>query len=492
MSNYLVFLTKTFIGRFYVNLFSFQSEMKHLTHNKSFFYIFLLFLLLLFWNPLSFYLFFNDTELIYSRVIISFFTLLFLISLFFIILFIKGKAGEKSKNFTVSFSVSGIFIAILVIINFLLAGQKGSTQQDGLIFQPNTTVRQKTTEFDFMVYINSLGLRDKEISTDKGKKFRILCFGDSWTYGQGVNIEDTWPKKLEYYLHAHGYHNAEVINCGQPGKYPTAYVENMKKILPVLKPDLVLAGILQADDLVQLYENNFNIPSEYSGNQDHTSGKKFLKDWGLFIKYSFGNIINRAKTLQGKSYMIKADAKPSAIQVIEKYSRLQKLRFCTLDDTVKSMILNGDLSVVSLDYYINFPDRMVIINNPQHPATRFAAGELDKDIKSMKELCIKNNCRLVFVNLPMNILTGHKVIRTPSDIMDPYFMEYNHIDSIYRSVAEKNGLPYIELTQHFKDLKEKTSYFFKYDGHPNKNGYREIGYYTAEQLISKNLIDFNF
>lgn len=452
-------------------------------------YILLLVFVGIFWNPLTFYLVFNKTELIHSHAFFSFYAFTFLLTLFFIFLFLSGRAGNKIKNFTISYSTGGILTALIILINLLFGGESVSPQKEGLIFQPYTKVHEKTSEFDFMVYTNSIGLRDKEISLDKGQKFRILCFGDSWTYGKGVNIEESYPRLLEFYLHSQGFSNAEVINCGQPGQYPTTYLENMKKVLPVLKPDLVIAGILQADDLVQLFENNYNIPEAYSGNYNHNPGKKLLNSFGLFIEYSFGNIIKKSKNFRRKSYEIKADVKPMALQIIEKYSRLQQLRFCTLDDTVKSMFLNGDLSIVSLDYYINFPDRMVIINNPLHPATQFAAQELNKDIRAMKDLCIKNNCRLVFVNLPMNILTGHDVVRTPSDIMNPYFMEHNHIDSIYRSVAGKNGLPYIELTQHFKDLKEKTSYFFKYDGHPNKKGYREIAQYIADQLCENKLIN---
>jgi len=36
-----------------------------------------------------------------------------------------------------------------------------------------------------------------------------LCFGDSWTYGWGVNVENSWPKKLEQYLLANGFENVE-------------------------------------------------------------------------------------------------------------------------------------------------------------------------------------------------------------------------------------------------------------------------------------------
>lgn len=91
--------------------------------------------------------------------------------------------------------------------------------QERLIFEPNSKASHKTIEFDYVTNINSLGLWDKKIKIEKGDKYRILCFGDSWTYGYGVNIENSWTKILEQYLIANRSENIEVINCGRPGEY---------------------------------------------------------------------------------------------------------------------------------------------------------------------------------------------------------------------------------------------------------------------------------
>lgn len=80
------------------------------------------------------------------------------------------------------------------------------------------------------------------------------------------------------------------------------------------------------------------------------------------------------------------------------------------------------------------------------------------------------------------------LIRTPSDVLNTYFKNNNNIDSIYQSVANANNLPYIELTDHFIGLQDKSDYLFRYDGHPNEKGYTEIGNYIGEQLIENNYI----
>jgi lysophospholipase L1-like esterase len=165
---------------------------------------------------------------------------------------------------------------------------------------------------------------------------------------------------------------------------------------------------------------------------------------------------------------------------------LQKISFYTLDDSVQSLFKSGNLNPGLLNYYINFPDRSIIFNNPNHPATKFSIQEMNKDLKGMREICDKYNSNLIFINLPRSRFTGHTVIRTPSDVLNSYFETNNRVDSIYRSIADANKLPYIELTDHFIGLQNKSEYFFRYDGHPNKKGYEEIAKYLGKQLVEQD------
>ena len=164
---------------------------------------------------------------------------------------------------------------------------------------------------------------------------------------------------------------------------------------------------------------------------------------------------------------------------------MEKIRFYTLDPSVQSLFKSGDLNPGLLKTYINFPDWLIIFNNPNHPATKFSIQEMNEDIKGMKDICDKYNSILIFINLPLNYFTGHIVIRNPSDILNSYFETNNNIDPIYRSIANANDLPYIELTKYFIGLQNKSEYFFRYDGHPNEKGYEEIAKYIAKQLIEQ-------
>src|SRR5437870_9405759 len=65
------------------------------------------------------------------------------------------------------------------------------------------------------VFINSYGLRNEEFSQiPRAGTRRILCLGDSLTFGNGVALDKTYPKQLEAMLNLPGSGRYEVINAG--------------------------------------------------------------------------------------------------------------------------------------------------------------------------------------------------------------------------------------------------------------------------------------
>jgi hypothetical protein len=114
---------------------------------------------------------------------------------------------------------------------------------------------------------------------------------------------------------------------------------------------------------------------------------------------------------------------------------------------------------------------------------------MQNDFKEMKEIANNNGIDLIFINLPTASYTGHKVIRTPNTwIINEFLYNNNNIDSIYQSIAKLHDLQYLQLTEHFKALEDKNGYFFKYDGHPNELGYKEIALFIGKQLINLNIL----
>jgi len=95
--------------------------------------------------------------------------------------------------------------------------------------------------------INSLGMRDHEVTTNKPPgTFRVVVLGDSTTVGWGVHFEETYPKLLEKSFNANPpssqWKNYEVINTGI-GNYNSAQeVASLKDRWLALDPDMIVIG----------------------------------------------------------------------------------------------------------------------------------------------------------------------------------------------------------------------------------------------------------
>ncbi|MGO9620664.1 MAG: hypothetical protein ACLPT6_04580 [Desulfobaccales bacterium] len=117
--------------------------------------------------------------------------------------------------------------------------------QRGEIPTPNQKGRQiMPRAFDFTYSNNSLGLRgSKEYAFERHTDQRILFLGDSFTYGLGVNDDQTFPYLTEKHLISEKI-PAEVINAGNPGR-GTDYALKFYQVLGAkFKPDLTVFSFL--------------------------------------------------------------------------------------------------------------------------------------------------------------------------------------------------------------------------------------------------------
>jgi len=99
---------------------------------------------------------------------------------------------------------------------------------------------------------NSLGFRDEEFAVQKAPgELRILCLGDSLTYGQGVRLDLTWPQRLEAQLRRERGGAVEVINAGfaaGPGvNTPDGYDRWVAEHGILFAPDVVVVGLCLND-----------------------------------------------------------------------------------------------------------------------------------------------------------------------------------------------------------------------------------------------------
>lgn len=81
------------------------------------------------------------------------------------------------------------------------------------------SILRRNPDYRYRVRINSQGLRaDRDYAPRPAAgTLRVVCLGDSITFGWGVEGGFTWPALLEALLNRTGGTRAEVINAGMPG-----------------------------------------------------------------------------------------------------------------------------------------------------------------------------------------------------------------------------------------------------------------------------------
>lgn len=91
------------------------------------------------------------------------------------------------------------------------------------------------------VTTNSLGLRTAEVGEKTPREFRILCLGESTTFGASVEDDEPYPARLERMLNAHSESvQYRVINAGVSAYTSFQSLEYLKLRGLKLQPDLVI------------------------------------------------------------------------------------------------------------------------------------------------------------------------------------------------------------------------------------------------------------
>ena len=160
-----------------------------------------------------------------------------------------------------------IFLLVIYTFTSLVIVDKILGKFHLINYQKNTREAiYRTPEFTIKIRTNSQGFRDREHNEKKpDNTIRILTIGDSFTFGWGVNIEDSWSFIVEKELNKISK-NYEVINVSQPGNTPFDYAKLAKKYVPFYKPDFILVGFVEGNDFTQLIINTKkqnNILTEY-------------------------------------------------------------------------------------------------------------------------------------------------------------------------------------------------------------------------------------
>jgi len=357
-----------------------------------------------------------------------------------------------------------------------------------LIFPKGSNEEFVSTDFRYRVSITSIGIRDKEISIPKDKDtYRILVFGDSYTYGWGVNIEDTWVRRLGHKIKMEGK-NVETVNLGKPGADPLFYYELAKVAIPILEPDLILIALLQGDDLLAV-----------CGSEVKTT-----KDNIIFsvLNYLFPNISKSVRRYLMQKYIIeKMGRKPALINNAEKnqeaarnsakeillqLSEKERESFNTLDKEIRSAFLDGLINPFLISVAIKNPKVTITpLEESSSPMITPCIEKLTQILKKIAAMGKKTGAETVVVSIPQGFYVNQYAWENMKRLhfeVSPEMLTTENVDKHFILSAERASLPCFILTQEFREQKDNPELFFPIDGHPTPKGHQLIS-----EILSKKL-----
>ena len=294
------------------------------------------------------------------------------------------------------------------------------------------------------ISINSHGMRDREYEARKPPgSLRILALGDSWTFGAGQKVEDTWPKRLEARLDR-PERPVAVMNTGVSGYETFHEAIYYEELAPEFEHDLVLVGIYPVNDV-------------------HAKDRKYARYRRL---YEISPLLLHLYNLPKHLYVSQLY---NNWRVARKHYR--RAKFYAKDGAVPAVAAGP---------------------NPGH----FAPGEddwtelysddfsgwrtMEKSFLSIGETARRTGVRGAAVLFP--------------DLRDlARYRDYSHprVEPLIRAAVEAAGLEFIDVADDFAAYagREPEVSGFAGSTHPNPAGYDLIALAVARELRARQMID---
>jgi lysophospholipase L1-like esterase len=261
-------------------------------------------------------------------------------------------------------------------------------------------------------------------------RFRVLCIGDSNTYGLWLDRSDAYPQQLESQWNEEVEQaKAEVINLGIPGTNSSRMVRDFPRILEAFDPDLAIVMVGVNDFWTQPVE----IGDAQSGGR---------------------NVIQRRSLVYKLYYLIARSFDARELEIL-------------MDSSPKEGGIHG------ADHVVRYGDEEFDMGFVQAKEGLWGEAQgLERNLTILSEQGEAFGVPLYFMTYPGR------------------WSLYRSTNPIIIKVGEETGTPVIDLTSIFRTLCPQRNcprYLFS-DQHPNANGYRIVAETVVERLAGSGRI----
>ncbi len=351
---------------------------------------------------------------------------------------------------------------------------------EGLLFPPRSRILYDTPEYQALATINSLGFRGPEFAVERRPGVvRILAMGDSFTYGWGVAVEEAWPAVLERNVRAAGL-DVEIANLGHPGGESTQYATLAERVIPLLRPDLVVVAMVPGNDIYQLDNPRMITPDRASVRPRRRAPVVVRADAGRPLRWLVDHAIPR---VYPNFFYLFQRARPQRVTdmwvyaapgLMQTFTDTELRRFDRLDPVVQQMYLRGLLYPTAILVPMKDPLFWVRHLDPSQPQTRELVEKMGVHFAQMREVAEAYDARILLAGLPAGPYcnrpsqAGHR--RCGFTFPDS-LLTHDGADDAIAIAADMGGLPYVTCTPQFREHVDEVLYF-ELDNHLTVEGQR--------------------
>lgn len=333
----------------------------------------------------------------------------------------------------------------------------------------SVVLRKKSCDFDHVARINSLGLRGREVSLEKGDAFRIAVIGSSYVYGWGVNDDQCWVSLLEQKLRQDGL-SVEVINLGRNGGNVGQYTALAYEAIPLFRPDMVIVGLGQGIDI------------SWTGPMPREERIRLL------LKIVYPNtmallrgpriapaMVGLAETMPVPPLEEGAKEAPRqfARETYEKLRPDQKERFDRLEPKVKEVFFSGEVNPGIVDMAMKAPSTYASPLNLNDKWILEKRKYLTGYLREISRLCRWYKADFIVVSTPFCAYVSQK---GHEDYLRMGFEDVEGMSSAsspdepLRLACEAVRVPFVTVTDRFRQESANRNLFFEFDLHLSAEG----------------------
>lgn len=334
---------------------------------------------------------------------------------------------------------------------------------------PLAQVEYETTEFQWQVRTNSLGLRDRELAWSTKRGRRVLAVGDSFTMGWGVQVEDCWVKLLENNLRRTGL-TIDVINAGKGGMGTEWYAETVENLVPVLQPDLVIVAVLQGDDLAQATAtvDQLSMSATTRLFRRLAKGVAQMAYPNLLRLRQFGGRVEPTRVLMHEEWA------KEATERINRMNPEEKRWFNRLDPTVQRLFVEGNLNPGLVTLAMAEPDHLRMTLHPEEEKTRIRVSNMAKHLERVSAVGARYHTKVLVCSVPLGpfvSLRQWERVRRIGFVTEDNFLSSTNPDVLVRAASGRAKIAFTSVTAAFRQASNLRPLYYEWDGHFNQAGH---------------------